>query len=154
MEFKSIADVLQFAISKEQAAEQFYTDLSAQMHDVATQSIFEAIAKQEKKHTETLRLEMIKAGYTVADSGEPADSDTTYEWQERLELDAVARDMTYVDALMLAIQKERASFQLYAQLVGMAGDMELRKILLELAEEEMRHVLQFEREYETLTHRT
>ncbi len=152
MEFKSVLDVLQFAVSKEQASRQFYLDLVGQMKDPTTRSIFQAIAKQEERHAASLKLEMMKAGYTVADEKDRPGNAEDYQWDERLEMDESARQMTYVDALLLAIQKERAAFQLYAQLVGMTEDLELRKMLLELAEEEMRHVLQFEREYETVTH--
>lgn len=151
MNMESILDVLKFAISKEQASEQFYKELSAEMTDSAAKSIFQVIAKQEQHHAEALKLEIMKAGFTYNDE-DPLGSDSEYEWDEHLELGDDARDMGYVDALLLAIQKERAAFGLYAQLVGMTRDLELRKLLLELAEEEMRHVLQFEREYETVTH--
>ena len=53
---------------------------------------------------------------------------------------------------MIAIQKERAAFQLYTQLITMTQEPEFRKMLLELAEEEMRHVIQFEREYDAVSH--
>lgn len=151
MNMESILDILRFAISKEQASEQFYTELAEKVTDPATQSMFMVIAKQEKNHAEALKLEIMKAGYTYNDKA-PMDIDSEYEWDEHLELDNDARDMGYVDALLLAIQKERAAFGLYAQLVGMTDDKELRKVLLQLAEEEMRHVLQFEREYQAVTH--
>lgn len=152
MDFESIADVLGFAISKEQASEQFYLDMAGKMTDSATQSIFQAIARQERSHVESLKLELMKAGYTVRVDISLVDADEDSEWDGGLEVDDQARHMTYADGLLLAIQKERSAFQLYAQLVGMAENLELRKLLLELAEEEMRHVLQFEREYETVTH--
>ncbi len=151
MDFKSIADVLDFAISKERASEQFYTDLAVQMKDPATQSIFQVIAKQENAHAESLELEMMKAGYTLRKESTLI-SEGDFEWAEALEVDDDARNMNYADGLLLAIQKERAAFQLYAQLIGVIDNLEFRRLLLDLAEEEMRHVLQFEREYETITH--
>ena len=147
MEFESMRDILKFAISKEQASEQFYLNLAGQMKDVATQTVFRAIAKQEKKHAEALELEIVKQGYTLSSvDGNELD----YQWQEQLELDEQAKNMNYSDALMVAIQKERAAFQLYTQLVGMTNDIKFRDVLLQLAEEEMRHVIQFEREYDTV----
>ena len=65
-------------------------------------------------------------------------------------MDGESAEMTFADALMLGIQKERAAFRLYAQLVGQNQSPEHEKILMELAEEEMRHVLQLEREYESM----
>ena len=151
MDMKSVEELLRFAISKEHAAEQFYLQLAAAVTDPATQAVYQSIAKQERRHAEALYLEMMKAGYTVRqEEMTPETADVTASG--RLELSDDARNMGYIDALQLAIQKERAAFQLYAQLIGMAANLELRGMLLELAEEEMRHVLQFEREYETVTH--
>jgi rubrerythrin len=152
MDFQSVADLLHFAISKEVASQQFYLDLASQMSDPATQSIFQAIAKQEKKHEEMLKLEMLKKGYTLREEENKRDVISDYDWQERLELNADAKNMSFSEALMVAIQKERAAFQLYAQLIAMVQDTEFRKMLLELAEEEMRHVIKFEREYDSVTH--
>ena len=152
MKFESIMDLLRFAISKEQASRQFYIDLASQMEDPATQSVFLAIAKQEEKHEEALKLEVMKAGYTLSSVEKEPGADPDYLWQERLELDGDAKSMGYADALMLAIQKERAAFQLYTQLIAMTQDPVFRKMLLELAEEEVRHVIQFEREYDSVRH--
>ncbi len=149
MEYESIMDILNFAISKERASELFYLNLADQMKDSVTQSVFRAIAQQEKKHTEALELEIVKQGYTLSSvSGKELD----YEWQEQIELDEQAKNMNYSDALMVAIQKERAAFQLYTQLIGMTTDIKFRDVLLQLAEEEMRHVIKFEREYDMVLH--
>ncbi|MBL7214643.1 MAG: ferritin family protein [Phycisphaerae bacterium] len=152
MDFKSVADLLHFAISKEQASKQFYLDLASQMKDVTTQSIFQTIAKQEEKHEEALKLEVIKQGYTLPLNEDDSAQSSEYQWQEHLELDENGMHMNYTEALMLAIQKERAAFQLYTQLIAMTQELEFREMLLELAEEEMRHVIQFEREYDAVSH--
>ncbi|MBC8379180.1 MAG: ferritin family protein [Planctomycetes bacterium] len=149
MEFESMRDILNFALSKEHASEQFYLNLADQMKDAVTQAVFRNIAKQERKHAEELELEFIKHGYTLSSvSGKDSD----YQWQEQLELDEQAKNMNYSDALTVAIQKERAAFQLYTQLVGMTNNIKFRDILLQLAEEEMRHVIQFEHEYDAVLH--
>lgn len=150
MKFSSMKDVLEFAISKEQASVQFYHDIASQMKNSATKALFEALVNNEKDHVESLRLEIEKLGFTVSEKTEIPLS--TYEWEERLDIDEQARDMTFIEALLVAIQKERAAFRLYAQLIGTSGNEEFDHILMELAEEEMRHVLQLEREYEAITH--
>ena len=151
MNFESLLDVLRFAVSKEQASQRFYLDLAAQMNDTGARRIFEAIAAQEQKHEEALKLEILKEGYTLPQDIHLSLSED-YDWQEHLELDPDSRDMNYVEALLLAIQKERASFQLYTQLIGMTRNPVFHRTLMELAEEEMRHVIQFEREYEAVSH--
>jgi rubrerythrin len=143
--------VLGFALSKEQASVQFYQDLGNRMTESTTQTLFSVLLKNELEHVEMIRLEMEKLGYTIPDSPDEAASD--YEWQERLEIGDATRDMTFMEALMLAIQKERAAFRLYTHLLGQNQSSEHEAILMELAEEEMRHVLQLEREYESITRR-
>ncbi|MHC4855658.1 MAG: ferritin-like domain-containing protein [Planctomycetota bacterium] len=151
MEFETIQDILEFAISKEQASVQFYKDLASQMSDQATRALFETLVRNEQTHIQVLQLEINKLGYTVKPEEQAPAS--VYLWEERLELDDEARDMDFVDALVLGIQKERAAFRLYAQILGSTQNEQFTKTLMELAEEEMRHVLQLEREYEVVTYR-
>ena len=150
MEFSSIVDILKFALSKEEASVQFYRDLAAQMKQASTRSLFEVLVRHELKHVDSLRFEIEKMGYTVDTTSDELDS--TYRWEERLDMDEEAHKMHFIEALEVAIQKERAAFRLYAQMIGTTKEERFEKVLMELAEEEMRHVLQFEREYETVTH--
>jgi rubrerythrin len=92
---------------------------------------------------------MIKHGYTLPAEGLGPDQ---LDPDRRMELDDEACNMNYIDALSLAIEKEREAFQMYAELLGKTQEPEFRKVLMDLAEEEMRHVLQFEREYQAVTH--
>jgi len=150
MEFKTIEDILKFAISKERASVQFYKDLALQMGDSTTRALFETLVQNEEKHIALLELEINKLGHTLIIE-ETASAD--YLWEERLELDDEARHMDFIDALLLAIQKERAAFRLYTQMLGSIQNEPFAKVFIDLAEEEMRHVLQLEREYEAVTHR-
>jgi rubrerythrin len=150
MNFESIHKLLLFAISKERASRQFYLEIAGQMTDTVSQRMFEAIARQEEKHEETLKLEVFKQGYTL--SAEHDETVAEFDWQEHLELGGDVMNMNYADVLMVAIQKERAAFQLYTQLISMTEQPDIRKMLLDLAEEEMRHVIQFEREYDSVSH--
>jgi rubrerythrin len=149
MNFLSTKDILVFALSKELASAQFYRDIGSRMPNSSTQALFGVLLKNELEHVETIRLEIQKMGYTVEAELEKVPSD--YEWQERLEMDDAASEMSFTEALVLGIQKERAAFRLYTQLLGQTQSAENEQILLELAEEEMRHVLQLEHEYESIT---
>ena len=151
MEFKTIPEILRFSISKEQASIQFYQDLLLQLVDPAAQSLFEVLIYKEREHVAALQLEIEKLGHTVDTRKESLDSE--FHWDERLETDEQPQMMNFVGALLLAIQKERAAFRLYAKLLAVVKDEQITEVLLELAEEEMRHVLQLEREYEAVTHR-
>ena len=150
MEFKSVKDILEFSISKEEASVQFYQDLSLKVGDVALHTLFDTLASTEKKHIEQLQLELTKMGYVVKTKDE---EEPVYLWEEKLDIGDQIRQMNYVDALVVAIQKERAAFRLYTQILGATKNKQFTAVLMELAEEEMRHVLLLEREYDAVTHR-
>jgi len=59
-------------------------------------------------------------------------------------------NMDYKDILLLAIEKEEASFRTYVNLLPHAADAESKDILLAIAEEEVKHKLRFEIEYNLL----
>jgi rubrerythrin len=48
------------------------------------------------------------------------------------------------------MEKEESSFRIYVNLAAKACDEESREVLLSLAEEEVKHKLRFENEYELL----
>lgn len=146
MKFHSLPEILKFAVAKEESSVKFYRNLAAGVKKADMSAVFEIMARQEEKHIEAIKLECIKLGYTVLDSAPAEDGD-----EPSAELDELAGEMTYLDALRLGIQKERAAFELYAELMTMTDTVETRRTFLYLAEEEMRHVLQLERELETLT---
>lgn len=147
MKFKSLRDILSFAMAKEQSSVQFYKRLADRVQKQEATAVFENLANQEEEHIEAIKLEMLKLGYTVP---EASSSDDVAEVS--LEMDEQAEEMGYFDALRLAIQKERAAFKLYAQLLAMAEEPDAQKMFIELAEEEMRHVLQLEREISAMSY--
>ena len=58
--------------------------------------------------------------------------------------------LSYKEALIMAIQKEDAAFQLYIEYVIATSDLELREVFMRLAEEEVKHKVKFEIEYNRL----
>ena len=50
----------------------------------------------------------------------------------------------------VGMEKEEASFRTYVNLVGQSQDEQSREVLLALAEEEVKHKLRFEAEYDML----
>jgi rubrerythrin len=52
--------------------------------------------------------------------------------------------------LQMAIEKEKAAFRLYADLAGKVDDENSRETLLTMAEEEVKHKMRFEHEYDVL----
>ena len=56
--------------------------------------------------------------------------------------------MSYQDALTLAMKKEKAAFRMYTVLADKATDPVVKTLFLKLAQEESKHKLRFEIEYD------
>jgi rubrerythrin len=140
--FGSVDEVLDFAIEREVEANKFYKELAARMENPAMRDVFEDFAKEELGHK--ARLEAMKKG-EVAIEEEGVSSLGIADYVVDVEPQP---DMSYADALMLAMRKEKASYRLYLDLAGVAAAEELTDTFLALAQEEAKHKLRFEIEYD------
>lgn len=61
---------------------------------------------------------------------------------------ASAPELGYQDALILAMKQEKAAFRLYSDLAEKSTDPEVEATKLSLAQEEAKHKLRFELEYD------
>ena len=57
-------------------------------------------------------------------------------------------DLDYQGALILAMKQEKAAFKLYSDLAASTDDDGIRNLFLSLAQEEAKHKLRFEIEYD------
>jgi rubrerythrin len=140
--FDSFGDVLDFAIDREIEANQFYADLAKKMKRPAMREVFEGFAKEELGHK--AKLETLKRGRKVQ-VGRPVSDLRMADYIVDVEATA---DMTYEDALVLAMKKEKAAFRLYLDLAAQVESKDQKTLFLALAEEEARHKLRFEIEYD------
>ena len=142
-EFKSIDNILDFAIASEQEAMDFYTDLAKHAKSKAMKEVFLQFAKEEMGHKS--RLIKIK-------------EDQSFEFKEEKITDLKIADylvdiepqpdMPYRETLIVAMKKEKAAFRLYTDLFNVAPNSTLRDVFLSLAQEEAKHKLRFEIEYD------
>ena len=142
----TIGEVLEFAIAREIDASEFYMELSGQMENPAIRSLFEELANEELEHKARLELELMKEGMVAKTEGRITGvgaSDFMMDGEVR-------RDMSLKDALALSIEKEKRSFRFYTRLAGIVTDEAMVETLMSLAEEEARHMVRFETEYERL----
>jgi len=136
-------EVLELAIEREQNAADFYTDLAKNATSETMKKTFAGFAAEEKGHK--ARLEKIK------DTGE-------YNLTDEEVLDLKLGDylqpvnptgkVSYQDALILAMKREKAAYTLYMKLSEKAPNEKLKKVFLDLANEEAKHKLRFEIEYD------
>lgn len=138
-------EIIEFAIDRELKANHFYISLAERMADPSMKELFLALAADEIDHKERLEFELIKRGQPVAAD----DFDEEYD-EDELPMIGTPGGliMDYKAALEMAIQKEKTSFRFYADLAAKAQDHDSRELLYELAEEEMKHKLRFEYEYQ------
>jgi rubrerythrin len=112
--------------------------------------VMEDFAKEELQHKEKLELELLKMGRTL-----PSQEDLLISSEDNSILDTdYLLDMDYKDILLLAIEKEETSFRTYVNLLPHAADQESKDVLLAIAEEEVKHKLRFEIEYNMLMKKT
>jgi len=147
MQFKSVDDLLNFAIGEEEAAAAFYTELSGRMDTPWMVKVFQDFAREELGHK--AKLEGIRAGrYLESSKGRVMDlkiAEYLVDIQPRPGMD-------FTEALILAMKKEKAAFRLYSDLAAATDTPELRDTLTALAQEEARHKLRFELEYDKHVH--
>jgi len=142
-QWKSAVDILDFAIKNEEEAAQFYTELATKTELATMRKIFEDFAKEEQGHKAKL--------INVKNSGsmQPATEKILDLKIGDYLVDAdPEQEMDYQGALILAMKKEKAAFKLYTDLAAAADDSGLKALLLSLAQEEAKHKLRFEIEYD------
>jgi len=142
-QWNSTEEILDFAIQNEEKAAAFYTDLAAKMESASMSEVFEGFAREEQGHKAKL-LRVKETGKMEPASQAVLDlkiGDYLVEGQP-------GSDMDYQDALILAMKQEKAAFKLYTDLAAAAPDEDLRGLLLALAQEEAKHKLRFEVEYD------
>jgi len=143
--FRSASDILDYAIAREIEAHDFYLDLAGRAAGPNLRKTVEDFAVDELRHS--LRLRAIKAGeatFIDEEIGHLGIAETVPEVE-------VHPDMSYVDLLVLAMNREKAAFRIYTNLASIATKKECHDVLLGLAQEEAQHKLRLEIEYDLTT---
>jgi rubrerythrin len=140
--FESADEILDFAIAREIEANQFYTELAEKADNPAMRKVFAGFAKEEAGHR--AKLEAVKRGERVI-KAESVRSLGIADYVVDIE---PKKDMSYADVLVVAMKKEKAAYRLYLDLAAIAEAEELTDTFLALAQEEAKHKLRFEIEYD------
>jgi rubrerythrin len=140
--FESADEILGFAINEEEEAARFYSQLADSIDGPISQ-VFRDFAKEEEGHKR--KLVAVKAGKEFAPvEGKIMDlkiGDYLVDVEPEGKLD-------YQKALVIAMKKEKAAFKLYTKLSESTEDENLRNLMLALAQEEAKHKLRLEIEYD------
>lgn len=139
---KSILDILNFAIGEEQAAVELYTELKSKARSRQMEMVFEEFIEEEKNHKARLTKIKEEKLFTLSD-----EKIADLKISEYLSKVAPSPDMTYREALVFAMNNEKTAYHLYSNLAAAAPSPELKNIFALLANEELKHKLKFEEEF-------
>lgn len=145
MNFKSIDEILGFAIEKEKEAVAFYTELSKKQTADALTLTFRELAQEEAKHVKLLTN--ISKNKTTIKSYELKNVPNLKISDYLVEME-YSEGMVMQDILVLAMKREEMSVKLYTQMAMGSVDEESVKLFKLLAQEESKHKLTFEKLYD------
>jgi rubrerythrin len=135
-------EILRFAIRKEVDAAAFYK-MAADRSNPGVKKTFKELAKMEEGHKKKLeKLDLKKVGEMKLKKTKGLGI------SETLEDVPYSSDMSYSDLLRMAIKNEEKSHRLYLSTEKMVTDLNLKKLLLKLAQEESTHKEKLEKIYD------
>ena len=142
-QWDSVDEALDFAIQNEEEAANFYATLATKAKNNVMRSVFESYQREEQGHKAKL-LGVKSSGRLVASGGKVLDLKIG---DYLVDVDSTG-DLNYQDSLILAMKREKAAFKLYTDLADSIDDVEKKSLFLALAQEEAKHKLRFEVEYD------
>ena len=142
-ELTTFDSILDFAIEEEQKAVDFYSELAGQASSDEMREVFEEFAQEEVKHKMKL-MEVKETGITNM----PPENVADLQIADYVVNVKASPNMSYQEALVVAMNKEKAAFRLYTSLSERAEDAALKELFAALAQEESKHKLRFEVEYD------
>ena len=142
-QWNSVDEVLDFAIGNEEEAMNFYNDMAGKMDSPAMRTVFEEFAREEEGHKAKLLKVKTSGGFNPSSA-----AIMDLKIRDYLVEVTADKDTSYQDILILAMKKEKAAFKLYMDLHENVDDADLKSLMLALAQEEAKHKLRFEIEYD------
>ncbi len=139
----STEEILDFAIAREQEASDFYADLSKRATSGWLRDELDGFSKEELRHKG--KLKAVKKGDQLLS---PQARTLDLKISDYLVQVEVTPDISFQDALIVAMKREKAAFRLYSDLARKVDDVELKTLFEGLAQEEAKHKLYFETQYD------
>ncbi len=132
----NLMKLIDTAIQREEDAVAFYRSLRGKVQDPAVRETIEWIAGEEQKHKAFLMKyrngEFGAAGMRLSDVA-------YYKIAEHQEEPAVSEDMNSAQIYLVASHREMRSHQFYTALAQQHAAGDAREILLQMANEELKH---------------
>ncbi len=141
--FNNVDEILDFAMESEQKAVDFYTELADRIKNEEMKAIFREFAQEEVGHKAKLKKIKEERIFNI-----PAEKIADLKISDYVDSVVIKPDMSYQEALIVAMNREKAAFNLYTRLAGKTDLPELQELFRGLAQEESKHKLRFEMEYD------
>ncbi len=142
MEFDKLQDLIDFAIWKEQKSADFYRDLAQRVGSHAVAAELLKITAMEERHRDWIKDNALSL---LGENERTASGFSSLKAPKNADAAMSIADMTYSDALNVAVRNEAASEELYRLLAGAVSDPTAKIILENLATEEYSHKRYFEK---------
>ena len=139
----TVDEILDYAIDQEQQAADFYEDMAQRTETSGMKKALLDFSKEEKRHKKILQA--VKSGkHELAPEQKVLDLKIS---DYLVEVEA-SENLSYQNALIIAMKRERAAYELYSDMASKLPAGHLRQVLEGLAKEEAKHKLFFETEYD------
>ena len=145
-DFKTIDDILDFAIKDEQRASDLYAGLATRVKNKEMAKVFTQFSQEELGHKKKLENLKSNSRRTAIFVDEKVQDLQIGDYI--VDVNTSRDDLSYQDALIIAMKEEKAAFKLYSDLALKTNEPDFKQMFLMLAQEEARHKLRFEIEYD------
>lgn len=142
-DLSNLEDILNYAIEMEQAAVDLYTRIAEQTKSETTKKVFLGFANEERGHK--TKLQNVKAGKSFISSAAAVQDLKISDYTNDIEL---SDNPSYGDVLLFAMKQEKQAYRMYTDLAERTDSAELKDLFLALAQEEAKHKLRFEIEFD------
>jgi len=143
MELTSFKDIVNYAISREEAAIKAYGDMAGRATFPGLKELLLELQGEEKNHKQLLE-NISESQMQNLEVKEVID----LKISDHLTEEPPTEDMNFQDLLIIAAKKEQQAVELYTTLERSAGDEELKKLFQFLIQQEKTHKFKIESEYE------
>jgi len=139
-----IEDIIKFAMGEEIKAAELYEKYAKIVKEPGAQRMLDDMALMERGHEQKLRKFEKTGADTLAKIGEVADLQISDFLVEK----ELTEDSSIQDVFIFAMKAEQKAFELYTRLAELEVSTDTVRLFRELAEEERKHKLDLESEYE------
>lgn len=139
----TVDEILEFAIDREQQAADFYSNLADRVGSAWMKEILLGFSREEMRHKG--KLKSVKLGNRLLNADQHVQDLKIADYLVDVQ---ATDDMSLQDALIVAMKREKAAYRLYSDMARKIDDPELRALFLGLAQEEAKHKLYFEVQYD------